>query len=82
MDLLKERADTVRRWAILTGAGFIGPFWLSHGQQPGPHMLPVALFLTRERARRSLPLVKGPKDRGRFPDARVVRVSVTVRVEE
>lgn len=47
-----------------------------------PYLLPTMLFRTRREAREALPVVKGPADRGKFPDARVVRVSVTVQVEE
>ena len=78
-----------RRWAITTdshgliGVGrFIGPHVPASGRVAWPYLLPTMLFRTRREAREALPVVKGPAERGKFPDARVVRVSVTVQVEE
>lgn len=72
------------RWAIMTDShGLIAVGWFVGAHRPDhPFLLPTMLFRTRREAREALPVVKGPADRGKFPDARVVRVSVTVQVEE
>lgn len=77
----------ILRWAITTdthGLIGVGRFpWLAEASIVSyPYLLPTMLFRTRREAREALPVVKGPADRGKFPDARVVRVSVTVQVEE
>jgi hypothetical protein len=78
-----------RRWAITTDThGLIGVARFTGAGKPEtvhvkyPYLLPTMLFRTRREAREAMPVVKGPADRGKFPDARVVRVSVTVQVEE
>lgn len=70
-------------WAIDTGeVGFIGRFW-RFGSNLHPdiptHLLGcrIALFETRKEARRGLPFVKTS-----WPNAKVVRVTVTIKSEE
>lgn len=78
----------IRRWAIATSYGLIGVGWFVGAGNPKPirvqypWLVPTMLFRTRREAREALPVVKGPADRGKFPDARVARVSITVQVEE
>lgn len=76
---------TFLRWAIQVdhgGApGFIGCGWWFSGKRPKepyPYAVPTKLFVTRREAREALKSVKGPKERGRFPSAKVVRVTVEV----
>jgi hypothetical protein len=78
---------TFQRWAIqvvgsATGCpNFIGCGWRFDGKpsrEPYPYVVPPKLFVTRREAREALKSVKGPKERGRFPSAKVVRVTVEV----
>lgn len=74
------------RWAIQVDQGgvpnFIGCGWSfdfgKPSREPYPFVVPIKLFLTRRDARVALKSVKGPKERGRFPSAKVVRVTVEV----
>lgn len=71
-------------WAIRCGEGlgFVGIYRMDHQQIVEPwRALTTALFGTRREARDHLPRVKGPADRGLYPNARVVRVRVTVSEE-
>jgi hypothetical protein len=71
-----------RAWAIATDgfeAGYIGVFWFAPvlpEHVDGQHL---ALFATRKKAREYLTRVKGPRERGKFPDAHVVHVRITVQ---
>lgn len=75
------RVHVTQAWAIATDGfdgGYVGVFWFS----PVPEHVDgqrLCIFATRKKARKYLALVKGPSDRGKFPDARVVRVRITVR---
>ena len=70
-----------RAWAIRVGryAGgdvYIGLGWFESVTPPAQRGCPTALFATRREARAALPRVKGS---GKFTDARVERVLVTIR---
>lgn len=84
---MKVRAQrTFLRWAIqietsLGNSSFIGCGWWFDGEpssEPYPYVVPTRLFVTRREARGALKSVKGPKERGKFPSAKVVRVTVEV----
>lgn len=72
-----------RAWAIECEPGsLIGVFWFmregsNQGQWSGYRS---AAFRTRDGARLALALVKGPRERGRYPKARVVSVRVCLDV--
>lgn len=88
-EMLGAKSRTFYRWAITTdshrliGVGrFIGAGRrLESVTTKYPYLISTMLFRTRQEARGALPHVKGPKERGLFPDARVVRVSVLIKVE-
>ena len=69
-------------WAIETGEGtLIGVYRMSQRPlAPWHDGCRVALFRTRAQAREYLKRVKGEKRRGLYPDARVVRAKVSIRV--
>lgn len=78
--------DTFLRWAIqvksdLGDEYFIGQGWWFGGKPPReryPYVVPTKLFVTRREAREALKSVKGPRERGKHPSARVVRVLVEI----
>mgnify|MGYP001583708878 CR=1 FL=1 len=70
-------------WAIRVKSikGYIGYLWFESGSETPSHRrgCTTALFATRREAHEALPRVRGPAEHGRFPDARVERVLVTIR---
>ena len=74
---------TKQLWAISTGEGpglWIGWGWMNPQYQSEPwEAFRIALFDRRREARAVLPKVKGPADRGRYPKAKVCRVTITIK---
>ena len=83
MSKIEER--TFFAWAIDTRepeGGYLGRYYWFDSKSP---QIPAymegnvfALFTTRQLARTYLPVAKGPKERGKYPRARVQRVMVTL----
>ena len=74
---------TITTWAISTGEnGFIGFYWFGHDALSWQDGFRLCTFRTRSVAREHLAVVRGPKNRGKFPKAKVVRVDVTMRPHE
>ncbi len=67
-------------WGISTGEGnLIGVYWFTKGEplEPWHDGFRIALFETRSIARYyKSKFVKGPKDRGKYPRATVVKVKI------
>ena len=79
----KMHSRTITAWAIFTGeAGYIGFYRFGHDALAWQDGFRLCTFRTRSVAREHLAVVRGPKDRGKFPKATVVRVDVTMRPHE
>jgi hypothetical protein len=61
--------------------GFAGVYrFTTNFMEPWQDGIRIAVFRTRKMARDNLVRVKGPLERGKYPNARVVKVLVAVSV--